>query len=439
MNRSRVLVCLCCLSLWTGATFAAGGPPRIQDPVDPNGSFFAATGASPGVYALLSPADLARRTTAADVILVGDNGISDFPALEYLLEVMVRAGQKPALGLQSVSTDQQAELDAFNQGKMTAEELAGRLKSSRPDKYVGYKRLFAVAQKNGIPLHGLDLPYPVMLAAMHGGLEAVPQAQRAALPPEIVPPSAEQRAMLLDQYKRHAEFRDLVPYEKPDTPTDGVGAEPSAERFIRSVALTDSALGRQAVLLRKEYPGRPVVVAAGDMRILGGYGIASRIRHFAASEKMPEPKILLVAATRGRERASGDCDLVFAGGNALDDMAWEFGPLNGPLRLKDGTLLGAAGTRFTAIYVVSPEYESQMLPGDVLISLKVETPRALGDGGPTTEVLRPDVALGGNDAQFPSGQEFIRLVSARLMTPMIPPPAHVVVFRQGELVRVRLR
>ncbi len=442
MSCSRVGVCFICLYcslLWGGAAFAAGEPPVVRDPVDPNGSFFAATSVSPGEYSLLSPEELARRTATADVILIGDNGVSDFPAIEYLLEVMIRAGQKPILGLQSVSTDRQAALDAFHEGKMTPEELVRNLKSSRPDKYARYERLFAVAQKRGVPLHGLSLPYPVMLSAMHGGLEAVPDAERSALPPEIVPPPAEQRAILLEEYARHAAFRGAAPYALPETPVDRVGAEPSAERFIRSVALTDSALGRQAVVVKKEYPGRPLVIAAGDMRILGGYGIASRIRYFAAAEGMPEPKILLIAATRGHARKAGDCDLVFAGDNVLDGMGWEFGAVKGPLRLNDGRLVGDAETPFTAICAVPSAYESQFLPGDVLVALKVERPNLpVGTRNATDLDVPFDPARLAPDGRYPSGEAFIHLVSARLMTPMVPPPTYATVFRQGELVRVWL-
>ena len=420
-------------------------------------------GPGPVYKNILPRTELVAKLGTAEYILVSDVLQTDVTAHIYLAEALIRSGRTPAIGLQSISTDKQPILDAFNRGETAPEALAGLLNPENPEEYARYLKLFVLARQEHVALYALNLPYKVMLSATLGGLEAVPEADRGALPPEIVPPPKEQLEELQRTYARHAGFRGIAPYEKPVTPTDGIGSEPSPERFIRSVALVDSALGRQALRVQREHPERPLMVLAKDARILYGYGIASRIRHFAQAEKLSAPGIVRVVALHRSELPVGSCDIGF-----MDSLAsqfestlttWDFVDIRGPLPTADGSSLGSADSVYAEIRAVPQDFAgSGFLPGDVVIAFETQQRkylRALAQEGAAESIMvsqdasDPSLLIGGtarysedieNLAQLsPQQQNFLRFLYAYEMTPMAPPPASIVVLRQGELVRVWVR
>ncbi|MEF2143927.1 MAG: ChaN family lipoprotein [Desulfovibrionaceae bacterium] len=212
------------------------------------------------------PADVLELVTPADYILMGEGHTNpcDHAAQQWLTRALAEGGRLPAVGLEMVGSDRQPVLDRFLAGDVPLEKLEKELQWQEQWGYpfALFQPLFALALEHGLPLGALNAPRELVKKVSRNGLASLAPKERAALPSEILPPPAEQKAVLQAYFERHA---DLLP---PEADLQG---------FMEVQSLWDTAMAANAKALR-ERTGRPVLVIAGAGHVERGWGIAHRLR-----------------------------------------------------------------------------------------------------------------------------------------------------------------
>ncbi|WP_207263666.1 ChaN family lipoprotein [Desulfovibrio sp. Huiquan2017] len=268
---------------------AVGTPSLSVTFLPQKGDFISAYGAP------LSLNDVKGLAQGYDYILIGEGHRNpvDHEVQQQLLDTLSNNGDGLSLGLEMVGVDRQQELDDFCKGQVSLEALPGELDWAKNWGYdFGlFRGLFAIAERNGVPVAGLNVPSGVVRTITKEGLDGLSDADRAWLPKEIVPPATDQRAFLDSVMAMH----------KGKDPKD----TKERERFYLVQSIWDSKMAEEAVRLRKQYDW-PVLVVAGAGHVEYGWGIAKRIRWFD-----PAARILTIMPWRGGEFDSEAGDLFF--------------------------------------------------------------------------------------------------------------------------------
>lgn len=288
---------------------AAGMGAGMQTPRPPDGTLV--TVSASGEIRTMVPADAARQALRHDYILLGESHTSacDHRAQAAFIAALLAEGARPAIGLEMVPRDGQPALDEFSRGATPLDKLSAALDWPKTWGYDFelYKPVFAVADWARLPMHGLNVPQRVVRQVSRGGLESVPEADRAWLPPSLIAPAPEQRATLTAIFREHAAMRagraglagqqpaapDAAPSPAP------AGTDEALERFLLVQSLWDSGMAHEAVRVRVAHGG-PVVVLAGGGHVEFGWGIARRIRLLD-----PDARVLLVMPWRIAPDAEG--------------------------------------------------------------------------------------------------------------------------------------
>ncbi len=106
----------------------------------------------------LSPVELTRRLSGADAVLLGDFhslAQSQRTALR-LLKRLMRAGFRPALGLEMIPAERQAELDAFLEGSMKSREFLEVFREGWDFPYKPVRTLLTYARYHHLPVLALN-------------------------------------------------------------------------------------------------------------------------------------------------------------------------------------------------------------------------------------------------------------------------------------------
>lgn len=332
-------------SAGTGGTDGTGGTAGAKTPRLPDGTLVTVSKA--GEIRVMDPADAACEALRHDYILLGESHTSacDHRAQAAFVTALLAQGARPAVGLEMVSREGQPALDDFSRGATLLADLPAALDWSKTWGYDFelYKPVFAVADWARLPVHGLNVPQRVVRQVSRGGLDAVPEADRAWLPPSVIAPAPEQRATLTAIFREHAAMRaGRAAQDKgqpgqtsPAPPASPTGASPAApsqspdpaptpasdsdvealERFLLVQSLWDSAMAHEAVRVRVAHGG-PVVILAGGGHVEYGWGIARRIRLLD-----PDARVLLAMPWRIAPDADAGSPAAAAGGKPVAPSA----------------------------------------------------------------------------------------------------------------------
>lgn len=275
-----------------------------------------------------------------DYILIGEGhkNVYDHKAQQVLLSALATTENAPSVGLEMVAVDMQPVLNDFGKGQVEIDALEEELQWSTKWGYPFslFKGLFEIANRNSLPIAGLNVPTRITKKITKGGIESLTEEELAFLPAEIVPPANAQVAFLDMIYSQHSGLQS-------DNATQ-------RDRFFLVQSIWDSKMAEEAVRLRKQYDW-PVLIVAGGGHVENGWGIARRIRQFD-----PSAKILTLMPWRGGEFDSESADAFFYSPDTYESRM--------------GASLAATGTGGLLVEGVKREsraFKAGLRPGDMLL------------------------------------------------------------------------
>ena len=322
--------------------------PHTQDRTPP----FAQGQLFDQALAPLDDAVAAVQCAQAAYVLVAEAHPSacDHKAQARVLELMVRAGAQPSVGLEMVSLGNQPVLDLFNKGFIGVDDLPGKLRWEETwgFPFELYKPIFELAREYSLPLYALNVDRGTARKVGRVGLKGLTREERLELPAKILPPPPEQEQMLREVFDAHHPGQG-----KKDR-------EAAWHSFVTVQSLWDTAMARRAVEVRVS-TRRPVVILAGSGHVENGWGIASRLAAFD-----PQGTRLLVAPWRGgKAPEAGAGDIFF------------FCPEVRRARLGITLDARAPGVSVAAVEPGSRAQAAGLKPGDMIVSAQGEEIKAL--------------------------------------------------------------
>lgn len=275
-----------------------------------------------------------------DYILVGEGhkNIYDHKAQQELLSALSATDTPPSVGLEMVAVDMQPVLNDFAKGQVEIDALEEELQWSTKWGYSFslFRGLFEIANRNSLPVAGLNVPTRITKKITKEGLDALSEDEKAFLPSEIVPPSNAQTAFLDMIYGQHASL--------------GADNATQRERFFLVQSIWDSKMAEEAVRLRKQYDW-PVLIIAGGGHVENGWGIARRIRQYD-----PGAKILSIMPWRGDTFDGDTADAFFYSPETYESR------MGATL-----TATGAGGLLVEGVKRNSRAANAGLRPGDILV------------------------------------------------------------------------
>ncbi len=288
----RVVIICAALAWLASCAPVSHGPGRAPAAPSP------AAGARPGTLfdasgSRLSHEAFAALAAKADYILLGESHASrcDHVSQAALIRAMAKAGDGPVIGLEMVDVTRRDILDQYAEGILDAQVVEEHLNWRKAWGYDFdlYEPIFLAAREHDLPLVPLNLPQEVIDRVSAEGLDSLSPEEAVLLPEEIVPPPAEQAAVLDEVFAHHRAGDEL------DEEETGV----RRDRFFLIQSLWDSKMAEQAVEARRNFE-QPVAIVAGSGHVEYGWGIAHRLRKYD-----PKARILLVLPWRGKEPLEG--------------------------------------------------------------------------------------------------------------------------------------
>ena len=267
MSLARSLALLLLAVLCGCAVKPATGPSWTAPPA---GSFMAASGR------VLPETEVARLAEAKDFILMGEGHTNpcDHAAQARIIEALVQADHKVAIGLEMLPVTTQPVLGRFNARQINAQDLGREVGWEKlwGYPYDLYRPLFELAEAHDLPVVALNIPRTVLTKYRDKGEAALTSDERALIPTRIIEASPEQKKALREQVGLHQSMRE------GGQKAAGSPAMPAmSDRFFLVQAAWDSMMAEQALAWRERLT-RTLVILAGAGHVEHGWGIEYRLR-----------------------------------------------------------------------------------------------------------------------------------------------------------------
>lgn len=266
-------------------TLPEGHPPVAKDPAiieaEVRGEPPTVHIMSVGERAVVGIDTMVDALSTQSVVFIGES--HDQPAHHAVQRALIEAlseKREVMLGLEMFQAPYQSVLDDYVSGRI---DEAAFIAQSEYEKrwgfeYALYRPILELARTKGIRVLALNAPSEVSRAVGRGGLDALDDAQRAALP-ELDLHNEAHRALVMDALKQHASMGEET-LERFYT-AQVIWDETMADRAVRGLrgeplggAAPESAEGEGEV----GEPKAPLlIVLAGQMHVRAGLGIPSRV------------------------------------------------------------------------------------------------------------------------------------------------------------------
>jgi uncharacterized iron-regulated protein len=214
----------------------------------------------------LTPADVARRLSKANLLFLGESHTSaEFHRVQLqVIRELHRAGRKVLVGLEMFPVAEQPALDLWNGGTLSEAEFVEKSRWYRNWGYHWnyYRDIFLFCRDAKIPLYGVNVPRELVSDVRKKGFESLTVEQKALLPPRIDSENADH----LRLFKAFFEESDSMhPASMPEAMWEGM---------FRAQCTWDAAMAWNAVVPLKKLndPNAVMVVLIGSGHVAYGLG-----------------------------------------------------------------------------------------------------------------------------------------------------------------------
>lgn len=300
---------------------------------------------------LVTPAELAGRLAAAEVVFVGEEHTNaEAHAVQLaVVRALADSGRPVTVALEMLPWTQQPVLDEWVAGRLTEDEFLARSGwyASWGHHWNYYREILAFARDRRLPLVGANAPRDLVRRIRADGFGAVTGADAARFPPAIAPATDEYRQLFTASFGSG----------------DALHTSPAAlEGLLRAQLAWDASMGwsaRQA-LRADPRPGAVVVVLLGTGHVAYGLGAERQAR---ADPGLRTAAVVPVTAGPGTGRVQA----------SLADFLWGIPPQAAPRYPVLGvSLLGGAGSEPARVIQVAPDSpagRAGLAAGDVLLAI----------------------------------------------------------------------
>ena len=211
---------------------------------------------------ILTPGDMGSRLKHADIIYVGElhSSLSHHRVQRDLIVALIRAGTRPALGLEMVEAQHQKVLDRWVAGDLTESALRSLLdwQEGWGHDFSLYRDIFELARVHKIPLFALNAPRSLVRRVAKVGREGLTEEELRICPP-LRSGTPEHRKYVRGFFQGHHG-----------------GHAHSFDRFYAAQLVWDEFMAARVGEALPQVKG-PLVVLAGRGHIEFAHGIPSRV------------------------------------------------------------------------------------------------------------------------------------------------------------------
>lgn len=200
-----------------------------------------------------------------DILYIGEShtDYEDHCVQLDLIRALRERGHEFAIGMEMFQKPFQKALDEYLAGKTTEKEF---LKASKYFErwrfnYHLYREIVEYAKAYGIPLLALNADSDIVDKVSSGGLDALSEAERKEIPPDMDMTNEDYRRKLKGIFELH----------------ENDGKKPSFENFYQCQILWDETMAHTGNDFLKKNPDYQLVVLAGMGHVEWGYGIPQRM------------------------------------------------------------------------------------------------------------------------------------------------------------------
>lgn len=128
--------------------------------------------------------ELAPVLAAQRIILVGEHhtAAAHHQAQLIIIQALVAAGQKVAVGMEMFRSDSQPDLDAWVAGQLAASEFKTVYEDNWNYPWYLYQPILEFARQNRLPVVGLNVPREITRRVAHQGFAGLSEKERRDLP-----------------------------------------------------------------------------------------------------------------------------------------------------------------------------------------------------------------------------------------------------------------
>ncbi|MBV8214866.1 MAG: ChaN family lipoprotein [Verrucomicrobia bacterium] len=214
-------------------------------------------------------AELWTRIADVDVVYIGENHASRKDhAYEFeLIRAMIRSRMRFAVGWEMFERGQQADLDRFDQGRLSLAELFARtgFQKSWATYSPLYARILETTAQANIPNIGLNAP--TTLAHRLAAGEPLSLSEKKQVPTEFWIPAG--------AYRHFVRLLGEHPGMKQD----------ELPRFFAAQNLWDQTMAKTILDFQKKNPATKLLVLTGRGHVQDGFGIPNYVRQKSAAKQ----------------------------------------------------------------------------------------------------------------------------------------------------------
>ncbi len=221
------------------------------------------------------------------IILVGEHhtNADHHRAQLAVIESLVAAGRKVAVGMEMFRSDSQSALDAWVAGQLTPTEFEAVYRDNWNFPWPLYQPILAYAREKRLPVVGLNVPREVTRQVAYKGFDSLSEKDRKDLPFVTCDVDADYMAFIRQAYGAHGH------------------GQMNFTHFCEAQLVWDKAMAHRALRFLEANPEHTIVLLTGSGHARKG-GIPAQIKKMAPMDHL----VILPEVTGSIDRTVLDYD-----------------------------------------------------------------------------------------------------------------------------------